>query len=441
MAYDGGYSIDPVNNLDLTSFGSVLPPIDYTMPDLGGYAPDLTSYLPDLSGGDTSSWDKILSTLGGTGGLGAAGIGALLGSMDGSKQTGTQTVTSAPWSGQQPYLLDLFQRAQTQSQQPGNSPEMNSIFGKMMGNAGIGASGQSGPLGMNFNQNGVLVGPLEMQRISEAAQSYNQATGQNLTPQQYDAQINPTTYMDRWGGNSQPQDLSGASQSVIQNNLNSDPTKAFGIGRTNPYMGQNTTVGTNPYAGVDNPYLNASINNASQDAMRNLNPAFIQSQIGSGSFGNSGLGETFARSAASTLGNIATNARMQDYTQQQGLAENALNRNLQNDQYNKSLNSGLAQQSIQNDLSQYNTANSNQLNSAFNVPSYQGVNQNNLTNLYGVANTQNQNQWKPLQNYGSLVTGNYGSTNSSPIYSNPTASALGGGLLGSQIYSNIFGGK
>ena len=47
----------------------------------------------------------------------AVGVGGALLSNGGSQQSGTtnQTTTSSPWSGVQPYLTDLFQRAQQQT--------------------------------------------------------------------------------------------------------------------------------------------------------------------------------------------------------------------------------------------------------------------------------------------------------------------------------------
>lgn len=55
-------------------------------------------------------------------GVGGALAGKLLGG--GSQQSGTYTQTTEPWKAQQPYLTDLFGRAQTQSQ-TGISPLTN----------------------------------------------------------------------------------------------------------------------------------------------------------------------------------------------------------------------------------------------------------------------------------------------------------------------------
>ena len=241
-------------------------------------------------------WDSIANNAGTlantalsslTSGSGLATLaGGLLGGVDGSKQTGTQTSTQAPWSPQQPYLTDMFAKAKAASDSGAMSPYEQTALTGMQGFA-------NGPK-------------------------------------------------------------------------------------------------TNPYAGVDNPYLTQTINNASQDAMRNLMPAFDQAQHASGSFGNSGVAETFGRSAANTLGNIATSARMQDYGTQQQLGENAVNRSV-----------------------------------------------SALGPLYSAGQNSTANPWTNIKNYGSAITGSYGGTSSQPIYTNQAANMLGGGLLGSQIYKNL----
>lgn len=229
--------------------------------------------------------NTVLSGLTSGGGL-ATLAGGLLGGINGSKQTGTETKTQAPWTPQQPYLLDLFNKAKTASDTGAMSPyEQTALTGMQ----------------------GVANGPK-----------------------------------------------------------------------------------TNPYAGVDNPYLTQTINNASQDAMRNLMPMYDQAQRASGSFGNSGVTEAFGRTAADTLGKIATNARMQDYGTQQQLGENAVNRTV-----------------------------------------------SSLGPLFSAGQNSASNPWTNINKYGQAITGSYGGTSSQPIYTNPVSNMLGGGLLGSQVYRNL----
>jgi hypothetical protein len=88
----------------------------------------------------------------------------------------------------------------------------------------------------------------------------------------------------------------------------------------------------NPYFG-SNPYLQSQIDQASGDVVRNyqtaVKPSIDSANARSGSFGNSGLQEV-ERNAQSdlqrNLGNISSGMRFQDYTTQQGLGENAVNR-------------------------------------------------------------------------------------------------------------------
>lgn len=252
------------------------------------YSPQYTdsSVSQNWQTAPTSNWlSTALNGLTSPAGLSTI-AGGLLGGVNGSKQTGTQTNTQAPWTPQQPYLLDMFSKAKTASDSGAMSPYEQSALTGMQNFA-------SGPK-------------------------------------------------------------------------------------------------TNPYAGVDNPYLTQSINNASQDAMRNLMPMYDQAQRASGSFGNSGVTEAFGRTAADTLGKIATNARMQDYGTQQQLGENAVNRTV-----------------------------------------------SSLGPLFSAGQNSASNPWTNINKYGQAITGSYGGTSSQPIYTNQAANVLGGGLLGSQIYKNL----
>lgn len=93
-------------------------------------------------------------------------------------------------------------------------------------------------------------------------------------------------------------------------------------------------LGTNKYAGP-NQYLQQNIDAALGDITRNYNdaiaPGLTTQMVGSGSFGNTGnqaVTQNSLNDLTKNLGNTASSMRMQDYTAQQGLAENQLNRNL-----------------------------------------------------------------------------------------------------------------
>jgi hypothetical protein len=134
----------------------------------------------------------------------------------------------------------------------------------------------------------------------------------------------------------------------------------------------------NPYSGMNNPYLQGSIDSASQDAMRNLQPMLNQANAQSGSFGNTGVAETYGRAAANTLGNISNNARMGAYNQDAQTWGQDQTRNMSGatDMYNMGTNYG-------------------------NIP------------------------WNNINNYHNAITGTYGGTQSSPIMGGGTQDTLG----------------
>ena len=156
---------------------------------------DLANNSSSLGGGLDSMFGGggFANTFGGgsSGGSNLGAIGGALGGLfggvgGGSKPAGQTTTTTTPWAGQQPYLLDLFNK----SQQASN-------------------------------------------------------TGGQLNQDQIDAQ----SELGKWAS------------------------------------GQNM----NPLLGVNNPYLQKVIGNASGDAMRNLQPMINRANAASGSFGKGTL--------------------------------------------------------------------------------------------------------------------------------------------------------
>ena len=150
----------------------------------------------------------------------------------------------------------------------------------------------------------------------------------------------------------------------LQNMLTSAPKTDFGGGGSvsamaNPYgyvtAGTNDmtmtggtndsriTPGTNQYAG-QNQYLDQSIGYAMDDMSRGYNqsvrPGQLQAQAASGSFGNSGLQEMQLeqeRQLAQEMGRTAGGMRFNDYATQQGLAEAALGRDMNAQQFNSAI--------------------------------------------------------------------------------------------------------
>ena len=153
------------------------------------------------------------------------------------------------------------------------------------------------------------------------------------------------------------------------------------------------------------PYLQKSIDAAQSDTFKAMNPMFQSQQRASGAYGNSGLGEAQTTQMTNAMDTISNNARMQNYNQSANLYDQGLNRSL---------------------------------NAAFNTPQFGSASMGNYGTLFNAANTMNQANWAPLQNYGSMVGGNYGSTTQSPTYTNPWGGALGGAMAGSSIYNSLF---
>ena len=204
------------------------------------------------------------------------------------------------------------------------------------------------------------------------------------------------------------------------------------VAQANPYMtgaanafgtaqsgGMNVTPGTNQYAGMNNPYLQQSIKNAQQDVATGYNmlqaPAWASAMRNSGSFGNSGIQESEAydrNNIAKQQAQIAQNMRMQDYTQQQQLAENAVNRNLSAGQFN----SGLQMQGAQGALTAGNTL--------------RGIDQAGLDSNVDKFNAQWNYPLQQLDILGNALRTGMGagstSTSVTPVSTNKTGQWLGG---------------
>lgn len=134
------------------------------------------------------------------------------------------------------------------------------------------------------------------------------------------------------------------------------PTMGYGAAAAryatgaNPYLGQTTaqvgSAGRNAYAG-DNPFLQQQINATTKDATTAfndvVNPQFDRMAQASGSFGNTGVEAARNRAMGEfgqNLANTVSGMRMQDYSNQQQLAESALNRNQQVNLANAGFNAG-----------------------------------------------------------------------------------------------------
>lgn len=135
----------------------------------------------------------------------------------------------------------------------------------------------------------------------------------------------------------------------------------------------------NPMLGMNNPYLTTAIDQANADVTRAMNPALIAANRASGSYGNSGVAETYGRALTDAYSKNANEMRMADYTNQQNLQ------------------------------------------------------QQNVNNTLGF--TTNAQNWaaQPASNYANTIRGTYGGTSTTPLYNNPTAGLLGGAMTGYKL--------
>lgn len=208
-----------------------------------------------------------------------------------------------------------------------------------------------------------------------------------------------------------------------------DTTTNLGLGGVqNPFL-----------TGSGNPYLQANIDAASADLVKNYNLAQVPAQnaaaLRSGSFGNSALGEMAQQDQnilQKNLGNLSNSARMQDYANQQQLygQQQAFNegqrqwnlgfgRSLYNDAYGQNMQNLQTGIGLLGTLSNYN--------------------QGDLSTATGVQNAP-LNYWSAFSNAANGLGQGFGtSTSTQGTSSNPLISGLGGAQLGSNLWSQWSG--
>ena len=250
--------------------------------------------------------------------------------------------------------------------------------------------------GAPFQTNAQQTGPAAQAAVNQtgpAAQATTQQANVYQTgPQQVaqNAQLGPQQYAQTnlAGPAAQAQNVGSA-----RSQIGAAPT-AVSAGPT-----ERGSAATNYMMGMNNPYLNSAINYASQDAARNYNQTVApqrQAQMqASGSFGNTGVQQMQLedqRNLQNTLGQIATNARMQDYTMQAGLAENLANRQTGVSQFNAGQG---------NQMGMFNAGQANQMaglgySTNANAAMFD-VGQGNQMNMYNAGQANNQNQFNAAQ--------------------------------------------
>ncbi len=128
--------------------------------------------------------------------------------------------------------------------------------------------------------------------------------------------------------------MQNAGTNAIANRaLNGDALIDQGKNTMQSALASGNAATKNDYAG-SNPYLQQNIDAAMGDITRNYNdaiaPGLTTQSVNSGSFGNSGAQaaqQSSLNDLTKNLGNTASGMRMQDYNQQQQLAESYAGRN------------------------------------------------------------------------------------------------------------------
>ena len=288
------------------------------------------------------------------------------------------------------------------------NPVMNAAQGALQGIAGgqgLGAQAASNPYLTQQNANANAFNPYAnvQNTAAGAANPYLNATNANANTFNPYANVSNAAagasnpYLNATNASANTfnpyANATNAAAGAQNQNINAYNSQA---GAANPYLNVQ-----NPLAQAENPYLQQQIDAASSDTMRNysqvVRPQMDAAMAQSGSFGNSGLQQVQANQQTDLgkqLGNISSGMRMQDYTQRQGLQENATNRLYQGGQTLQGQQYGAGQQLAQNQF-QGGAQFQNQQFSAGQqqAQNLYGAGQQQAQNIYGAGQQQAQNQY------------------------------------------------
>ena len=374
-------------------------------------------------------------------------------------ETVTTTQKSDPWSGQQPYLTDLYRTAQ-------------GIFGgqgpQYYPGQTVSPFSAQQDMAMQLIQGRALAGS----PLNDAAQNQGQFTmgGGYLGASPGQGYLDYSMY----GENPMGGPSSGFTSGVMGQNPRVNPSY--------DYL-SNTASGGMLNA---NPWLDKTFDQAASrvtDAFKNVTVPGINSQAagGGGMFGSEAwrqLHDTAQTNLGDTLNNLATNVYGGNYANERGLQQGAagqiqgaydasLNRglgaaNLAQGAYDTSMGRGLSAAGMSNDA--FANERNNMLQTMGLSPVLSNMDYADFDRLMGVGNqvqgqSQNlmndqQNRWDfyntglgspetRLQNYAGIVQGmNPGGsttgTQTSPLYGqDPLMGALGGGMAGAGLASSL----
>lgn len=378
--------------------------------------------------------------------------------MGGGKGGGSSTTTQKvePWSGQKPYLTDVFSEAQKNYNNGNLAPAY-------YGGTTIAPMDQATDTALRLQEQRALSGNAGMTAAQE--ELARTMSGQYLSNSPF------TTSADN--------PFAGAANPFA--------------GANNPFAGATSPISgaSNPFAGADNPFMTTE-GNQQLDAM--VQRAVGQSNAGVNSgFASAGRYGSGAHAAAmnDAAGNIATQMYGQAYDNDMNRALESWNANQNRDfsawnanqgrelsawdsSQNRELNAWDANQNrdfsawnanqtreqsswndIQNRaLTAYNNERSNQIRGMISAPQLAQADYQDLSALSEVGtarenyaqeqinadinkyNYEAQRQLAALQNYANLVQGNYGNQSTSSVSggrSNPLGNAASGALSGTGL--------
>lgn len=435
-----------------TAAGAIDPTVASVMAGTGKSAADAAKLVAIAQSSTSGGADAVRATLTSMGvpsgvidtlvKIVPAAAGAIVASRGGggAKEAGTTTTTSAqaPWAPMQPYLTDIAGKAQANYNNALTmSPQQQGLLSQAQGIA----SGQMNDprmAGLRDQATDVFMGR------SNAFSPVGQVTAQQVDPFGFQSQNAPAIN--------------------VQN--------AFGsMGGTNPTQAYQSLLS----GSVTNPYLqNIAQDNftmANRNLLENVMPNIGSGATAAGQYGGSrqGIAQGLAMSRMNQDVTAANNNMFGNaYQQAQGnmlsaagqlggfgmsAETNNASNTLNNNQFNSSLSSGIAQNNANRTLQAdtQNAANTltgnnqrlGQMGAAVDWYNTSNNMQNTgIKNALDLANYGNTYQNDALKNYAGIVAplGGMGGTGSSstPYYTNPTNNVLGGALAGSQIFKNIF---
>jgi len=350
------------------------------------------------------------------------------------------TTTNEPWSGQIPYLQNIFQQAQNWYQTPREYyPPFNTVsplnpyqISGMEGMYGYANSPALQSLYSNaFGSNIQGMNPFANPYLSAASQSFQPSqnaligamnrsmnpevgiTGASGPTDVYERMMSATPNMDVWN--------------PVMNAVTSNAVQGF-RDQILPQI-SNATQGAGQY--MSDPKAGIATGLAADRMSENLNQTLSQMGLSAAqeALGQQNVGAQLSQQNAglNLQGQMARESALQNLYQQgigaagtglggfQGLYSPTLSYSAQN--------IGMSPQMAQ--LGAYPYSLMTGVGSA-----YQGQSQAELQDLMNRWTATNQGPYQDLSQYAQLIGGNYGGTSTTPSYTNPAMGALSGGVLG-----------